>query len=397
MKTFRYRLYPSPSQEKKLLQWLDLNRWLYNCALEERISSYRNRKKSISYKNQSAHLPEIKQLFPEFKDIYSQVLQQTLIRLHLAYKSFFQRVKEGKKKAGFPRFQSWRKYKSFTFPQAGFKISVGKKKWSKVFLSKIGHLSFAMHREMSGTIKTCTIKQQPTGEWYISFACEVDPISLPKTGKETGIDLGCKQYITQSDNTVIDLEKPLKGSLKKLGKAQQKKERKKAAGKELFGAKQHIARIHRKIRHQRKDQLHKISFNLVKEFDLICLEKLDIQGMIDANKAERQPSAYNRSIYDGSWYQLVQMILYKAENAGKECRLVDPVGTTQLCSRCESWATKGIEDRWHYCENCGLSLSRDHNAAINILKRGLLMQTSTIPENGKTFSGSYKNQEAFPN
>lgn len=378
MKSFRYRLYPTKSQQQTLLRWFDLTRMLYNCALEERKYFYKKYKKSLSFEDQCKLLPEVKDLLPEFKNVYAQVLQNTLQKLKKSFDNFFRRVKSGGT-SGYPRFKSRKDNQSITFPQLGFKVKDSKKNWTTVCISKIGHIQMRMHRDIEGKIKTCTIKYiKATDEWYVSFACEAPKISLLKTGKEIGIDLGLKQFITTSDNEIINSNKYYKNSLDKLRKISKKFSEDNKENNHIK-----LAKLHRKLRNQRDDQLHKISKKLVDNYDLICLENLDIQGMITQNAEDNSPSAFNRSIHDVSWYKLSQYISYKAANADKKCILVEATGTTQECSRCGQYVPKDIKERWHYCEHCGLSLGRDHNAAINILERG---RSEISRENGKTFS-----------
>ena len=205
MKAFKYRLYPTRKQRETLQFTLDRNRELYNAALEERREAYRMSKISISYNDQSAQLPEIKELRPEYNEIYSQVLQDTLKRVDKAFKAFFRRVKKGEK-AGYPRFQGYNRYDSFCYPQiekvkgnSTVRIANG-----KVILPKIGHLKVKQHRPMEGKVKTCTIKRE--GDcWYVVFACEVEAVAkLPYTDLPIGIDMGLLHFMTDSNGDVVD-------------------------------------------------------------------------------------------------------------------------------------------------------------------------------------------------
>src|SRR6266576_557504 len=171
---FTYRLYPTRKQADTSQFTLDRNRELYNASLEERKEAYRMSKMSISYEDQSAQLPEIKEIRPEYQEIYSQVLQDTLKRVDKAFKAFFKRCKECKT-PGFPRFHGYDRYNSFTYPQIEklkqnptVRIENG-----KVVLPKIGHIKVKQHRPMIGKAKTATIKRE--GEhWYVVFAASVE-------------------------------------------------------------------------------------------------------------------------------------------------------------------------------------------------------------------------------
>src|SRR5437660_8602067 len=195
MKAFKYRLYPTRKQRETLQFTLDRNRELYNAALEERKEAYRMSKMSITINDQSAQLPEIKEIRPEYKEIYSQVLQDVLKRVDKAFNAYFKRCKEGKA-PGFPRFHGYDRYDSFTYPQ--IEKLKGKPTIAiengKVILPKIRHIKVKQHRPLEGKAKTCTIKRE--GEhWYVVFACEVEAqTKLPYTDLPIGIDMWLKHF-----------------------------------------------------------------------------------------------------------------------------------------------------------------------------------------------------------
>lgn len=204
MKAFKYRLYPTRKQHEALQFALDRNRELYNAALQERRDAWRLSRVSVSYEMQSAQLPEIKEIRPEYNEIYSQVLQDTLKRVDKAFKNFFRRIKKGEK-AGYPRFQEYDRYNSFCYPQIEklkgnptVRIENG-----KVILPKIGHIRILQHRPMEGKVKTCTIKRE--GDcWYVVFACEVEACQkLPYTDLAIGIDMGLKHFMADSNGDEI--------------------------------------------------------------------------------------------------------------------------------------------------------------------------------------------------
>src|SRR6266704_6631297 len=176
MKAFKYCLYPTRKQRDTLQFILDRNRELYNAALEERREAWRMSRVSISYNDQSAQLPEIKEIRPEYKEIYSQILQDTLKRVDKAFKNFFRRVKQGEK-AGYPRFQGYDRYDSFCYPQ--IEKLKGKPtvviENGRVVLPQIGHIKVKQHRPKIGKAKTATIKRE--GDcWYAVFTCEVEAV-----------------------------------------------------------------------------------------------------------------------------------------------------------------------------------------------------------------------------
>src|SRR5437588_12474378 len=193
-------VHPTRKQRNALQFTLNRNRELYNAALEERREAWHMSRVSVSYKMQSAQLPEINELRPEYKEIYSQVLQDTLKRVDKAFKAFFKRCKEGNT-AGFPRFQGYDRYESFTYPQ--IEILKGKPTVAiengKVILPKIGHIKVKQHRSLEGKVKTATIKREGDA-WYVIFVCEVqEQKKLPYTDLAIGIDMGLKHFMTDSN------------------------------------------------------------------------------------------------------------------------------------------------------------------------------------------------------
>lgn len=169
-KTFRYRLYPTASQERALLSTLDECRWLYNRLLEERRDTYEGSGKGVSMYSQINRFPRLKSSRESLKNVHSQVLQNVAVRVDLAFKAFFRRCRAGEM-PGYPRFRGEGRYDSFTYPQSGFYMEkVGKlSSGGKVFLSKIGHVKAAIHRPLEGTVKTCTLRRSSSGKWFVCF------------------------------------------------------------------------------------------------------------------------------------------------------------------------------------------------------------------------------------
>ena len=368
LRTYKYRLYPTDSQIKRLEETFDSCRFLYNCALQERISHYKKYNKSISYLTQQNHLPLVKDFMPEFTHIHSQVLQSTLKRLDSAYKGFFRRVKLGEK-AGFPRFKNKDRFHSILYPQSGFALSKSKgkigQKRCKLKLSKIGNIAMRFHRNIKGRLKTCQIIRTSSEKYYVCLTCDNVPKEhIAKTGKSIGIDLGIRNLIAMSNGNKIDNPKYFKKHQDKLAFAQQRLSKLNFKNPRRKAAKLHAARLYEKTTNQRTDFYHKLSNKIVKEFDKIVLEKLDIKNMQKDNWR-----SLNREIQNCAWNQLVQMFLYKAESADKEIVLVDPRNTSKMCSDCGKLVSKKLSERIHKCE-CGLEMDRDYNAAINIYNRG---------------------------
>ena len=383
LKAYKYRLYPNKEQARKLQWTLDRARELYNAALQERRDAWQMCKVSISYTQQAAQLPEIKEIRPEYHDIHSQVLQDVLRRVKKAYDNFFRRVKAGKT-PGYPRFQGSGRYDSFTFPQSGFSLT----KDNRVCLSKIGTLKVKFPKGKkanppTGTMKTCTVKRE--GEyWSIVFTCEVEQaLVYHRSSEAVGIDLGLLHFATLSDGSTVENPRHLRQAEQKLKKLQEALSRKKRGSKRRRKAAGRVGKAHRHIRSQRKDFHHKEARKLVKSYQIIVFEKLQPANMSKRPEPKQDEATgqyvpngasakagLNKSILDAGWGQFQQICKNKAECAGSRIVFVSPKYTSQMCSGCGAIVQKELEERWHTC-SCGCSLDRDHNAAINILRLGL--------------------------
>lgn len=323
--------------------------------MQERRDAYKLNKTSISFHDQKNQLPEIKRIRTDLKGIYSQVLQDTLNRLDKTFKAFFARVKRGGK-AGFPRFKGRHRYNSFCYPQSGFRLD-----GDKLTLSKIGKVKIRLSRLMQGKVKTCTIKHEVSG-WFVIFTVETEKEILQKTGKAVGIDVGIENFATLSNGEQIENFKYFEKSQKKLRKAQRKVSRRKKGSKRRRNAVLKLRKIHQKIKNQRNDFAHKLSTRLVKEYDLIAIEKLNIKGM--------SKGILGKQISDVAWYSFFEKLKYKAENADKTVVEVNPNNTSQTCI-CGETVKKNLSVRHHHCLKCGYSEHRDIVSSKVILKIGL--------------------------
>ncbi|TCP70380.1 RNA-guided endonuclease InsQ/TnpB family protein [Baia soyae] len=355
IKSYKFKIEPTKTQIEQIEATLNLCRWLYNTALEQRKFAYRHRNISVSYNMQQNELPQLKKELPDFKQVQSQVLQDVLRRLDKAFKAFFRRIKAGQK-AGYPRFQGKRRYDSFTYPQSGFSLE---NKYLK--LSKIGNVRIKCHRQIEGKIKTCSIIRK-NGRYYACFSCEVE-IRAYSTGKQVGVDLGVRHLAITSEREFFEHPKYLRKSEHKLKRLQRIVSRRKKGSNRRSKAVSLLSRMHEYIANQRKDTAHKISRHLVDHYDLIEFEDLNIQGMVQNHNLAK-------SIVDAGWNQLVQFTTYKAGYAGKHVIQVNPHNTSQACSECGQIVKKTLKDRTHQC-SCGYVEDRDINAARNILKRAI--------------------------
>lgn len=362
-KTFKYKLQPTSAQAAQLDAIVRVCRELYNAALQERRDAWTMSRVSINYYQQKAELPEIRALREDCAAIHSQVLQDVILRVDRTFKAFFRRVKAGQK-AGYPRFKGRDRYRSFTYPQWGNGASlVG----NTLLLSKIGYIAVRWSRSLEGTPKTVTISKEADG-WYGCFSCADVPVQpLPMTGEETGIDVGLESFATLADGSQIANPRYYRKNEKALSRAQRRVSRRKKGSHRRRKAVKLLAKKHLKVRRQRLDHHHKTALSLMQRYDTVYFEELQVANMV-------QNHHLAKSIADAGWSQFCTILTFKAENAGKRAVAVPPAYTSQVCSGCGVVVQKGLLVRWHACPDCGTSLHRDHNAALNILRVGQTRQ-----------------------
>ncbi|HST88163.1 MAG TPA: transposase [Ktedonobacterales bacterium] len=388
-KTFKYTLNPTPAQERALETVLWRCRDLYNAGLEERKLAWEKCRVSVNFAMQSAQLPSIKEVRPEYRDINAQVLQDVLHRLDKTYQAFFQRVKAGET-PGYPRFQGRNRYTSFTYPQVG-EHGGAVLDGGILSLSKIGRIPLRLHRPLHGTPKTVTISKEADG-WYACISCaEVPTEPLPLTGKETGIDVGLKVFLVTADGDIVENPRHHRKAEKGLKKAQRRVSRRKKGSKRWWKAVGQCAKKYQKVKRQRTDFHHKTALALVRQYDTIYLEDLQVRnlsrrpkarpdgnGGYEHNGASRK-AGLNKSIHDAGWRSFRIILTCKAVYAGKRVEAIPPAFTTQDCSGCGERVYKSLSVRTHVCPSCGLILDRDENAAVNILREGHSRQALTQP------------------
>lgn len=383
-KTFKYQLDPTPEQVAKLDWTLWRCRELYNAALQERKEAWQQCGVSIGYYQQQNELPAIKELRPEYRDIHTHVLQDVVRRLDKAMHAFFRRVKQGEK-PGYPRFQGRHRYHSFTYGEYGNGAVLD---GGLLFLSKIGRVRIRLHRPLEGTPKTVTISREADG-WYACISCaDVPTQPLPLTGEETGIDVGLKSFLTLANGEQVANPRHSRKAEKALIKAQRRKNRRKKGSKRRSKAVARLRKKHQKIARQRRDFHHKTALALVRQYDTIYFEDLQVANLTKVPEPKPDPdhpgqylpngaaakAGLNKSIQDAGWYQFRTILSCKAAYAGKRAVAVPPAYTTQDCSGCGERVQKSLSVRTHVCPSCGLVLDRDENAAINILRAGQARQ-----------------------
>ena len=360
-KTFKYKLKPTPEQERGLERVLMLCRHVYNAAVGERREAWRMRGVTVTYYQQKAELPSIKEAMPEYAEVNAQVLQDVVLRVDRAFEAFFRRIREGQT-PGYPRFHGRDRYNSFTFPQVG---DHGSARVDNGFLvlSKIGRIAVRWSRPLEGAPKTATISKEADG-WYACISCTDIPVQpLPATGQATGIDLGIEAFATLSDGTRIFHPGWYRKAERALKTAQRRVSRRKRGSNRRRKAVMLLAKAHQKVRRQRQDFHHKTALALVRANDTIYHEDLQTANMVKNHHLAK-------SIQDAGWSQFLGILTYKAVCAGRRVVAVNPAFTSQVCSGCGSMVAKGLSVRWHSCPACGTSLHRDHNAAKNIERLG---------------------------
>lgn len=357
-KSFQFRMYPTKKQAQLLQAMLDECRWLYNELLSQRKICFEELEMTLTKYQQLMLLPLLKEERLSLGIVHSQVLQNVVDRLDKSFQAFFRRCKAGEK-PGFPRFQGIHRYNSICYPQSGF-ILVG----NQLTLSKLGQIRLKTHRPLEGEIKTCTLRRDASGNWDVSLSCEVDV--KPKSFRQeiVSIDLGLEKFATLSNGIEIENPKFFRNGEKALAKAQRKLSKLKKGTKERKSQVKVVAKVHERIRNQRKDFCHKESKKIVDKYQTIYIEDLNINKMIEG-------SHFSKSITDASWNQFRQFLTYKAAEAGRKLELVNPAYTSQDCSRCHYREPKKLSQREHCCSKCGYKTGRDLNAAQNILALGL--------------------------
>jgi putative transposase len=344
-KTYKFRISPNEEQEILLSKHFGCSRFVYNHFLNERKEQYQKDKKSDNYYVQAKTLTDLKKKeeYNWLKEVNSQTIQFALRSLDTAYVNFF------RGNAQFPNFKSRKHKNTFTIPQFGLvkdnRILIPKFKGGiKVNLDK---------REIKGKIGKMNITKTPTGKYYVSIFTEQTIEQLPKTNKQVGIDLGIKDFVITSDVIKFKNNRYTKKYSRELKKAQQHLSRKEKGSNEFEKQKLKVAKIHEKISSCRLDTLHKVSYQLVKENDLIVVEDLNVKGMIKNHKLSKH-------IADASWGNFVNLLNYKCEWYGKELVKVNRFyPSSKTCNSC-GWINQGLKlsDREWICK-CGKSHDRD--------------------------------------
>jgi len=352
----KYRLFPTKEQTRKLEDTLETCRLVYNSLVNDRAFQYETAKVSVGRYEQQKMFPQWSKDFPEVKAVYSQVLQNVAVRVDLAFRAFFRRVKAGET-PGFPRLKGKEQYDSITYPQSGFKI--GDSTISVSMFGKPVQIKAKLHRAIIGTVKTCTVRRYGC-KWFVCFSVEQEDNFLPPCTDAVGLDAGLNFFLALSNGGFVDNPRFFRRDEKALAKAGRRQAKTKKRSHERKKANKVLARIHERIRNRRHDFVHQTARRIVNRYGVIAVEKLNVKGMV-------QNHHLAKSISDASWSMFRTVLTQKAESAAREVIAVNPAYTSQDCHSCGYRAKKKLSERWHHCPMCGASLDRDTNAAINIL------------------------------
>lgn len=362
LKSYKYKLNPNKEQIVLLNKHFGSIRFAYNYFLNERKKEYETNKNTINYYDNAKSLTELKKLeeYSWLNEINSQSLQYSLKCLDGAYQNFF------KFKKGFPKFKSKRSKNSFSVTQSVKLIN------GKLVIPKFKQpIDLILHRTFNGKIKSCTISKTPTNEYFVSILVETEHNKIPKTGKTIGIDLGLKDFVITSEGYKYKNNRYTKTYANLLKKAQQHLSRKTKGSNRYQKQKLKVAKLHKKIANSRLDNLHKVSTELIKKYDTIILEDLNVKGMIKNHKLSKH-------ISDASWSKFVELLTYKAEWNDKQIVKIDRFFPSSKTCNCCGYINQNLklDMREWTCSSCNIKLDRDLNASINILNEGYKLISS---------------------
>ena len=378
--TYKYLVQPTRAQHAALAEILESQRQLYNAALEERIGCYRATGRTQGYVDQCRALTVCRHDIPEMGAMPLAIQRWTIRRLDEAYAAFFRRVRHGGA-PGFPRFRGRGRWDSFGFlDKRSLHFDGHRFRWPGL----PGGLRVHLHRPFSSAanIRACVFRRQ-SDRWFACIVVEIEAPEKAAAAHAVGIDLGLSVFAYQSDSVIIPTPRIGRRSGKELRQRQRALARCKRCSCRRQKVRNRVARTHRKITNARRTWLHQHSARLVRSYDLIAAEDLNVSGMV-------RNRSLARSISDAGWSTFLAMVAYKAERAGKHFVTVDPRNTSQRCSGCGELVPKSLAVRTHSCPHCGLVIDRDWNAARNIIQAVAGLGQPNVAYRGERAAGNMR-------
>ncbi len=374
---YQYKLRPTKQQAQEIDRWLSMLCAQYNYLLADRFNWYEQNRSPINacslicylpelrdnpdYYSQKKTLPELKKTHPHYGEIYSQVLQDVVKRVKVTFDRFLKGDSNGKRN-GKPRFKDRNRYRTFTYPQ----MKDGCLQGNLINLPMFGKVKIVLHRAIPDgfKIKTASVTKKADG-FYITLSLEDATVPEIKPdfnpNKIGGIDVGLKDFLTTSQGETVAIPQHYRKAQKRLKVIQKRLSRRNKGSNRRLKIVKQLGKQHKKVADKRRDFHFKTANNLLKKYDVIAVEDLNVKGLARTRLA--------KSVLDAGWSSFLNILTNKAENAGLLVVPVSAHNTSQDCSNCGEKVPKKLHERWHDCPHCGCSLDRDHNAAINIKNR----------------------------
>ncbi|MGB7273240.1 MAG: transposase [Geitlerinemataceae cyanobacterium] len=376
---YQYRLRPTKKQVVELDRWLSMLGSQYNYLLADRLNWYEQNRSPINacplvchlpelrdhpdYYSQKKTLPQLKKSHPWYGEIYSQVLQDVVKRVQVTFDRFLKGDSNGKR-SGRPRFKARDRYRTFTYPQMKEGCLQGK----LINLPMLGKVKVVFHRPIPDgfKIKTASVTKKADG-YYLTLSLKnaTVPTIKPDFNPDslTGIDVGLKEFLTTSEGETVAIPQHYRQAQKRLRVIQKRVSRRQKGSNRRKKTVKQLGKQYKKVADKCKDFHFKTANNLLKKYDVVAVEDLNIKGLARTRLA--------KSVLDAGWSNFLSILTNKAENAGLLVIPVKASGTSQDCSNCGVKVPKKLHERWHNCTHCGCSLDRDQNAALNIKNRAV--------------------------